>query len=191
MGWETILGAAGTAASGAAQIGGLMANIFGDSPEVPVPQGYKSWVENIPDMSAMTHGLMPMPYLTGISYPSFGGAYREKPGYGFGDISQVYPATQEFYKSALGGRYGYSDEELEGQRQRLLASRGLGGLGQAYTPRQFAQSSYIDPQSLAESMAGYDEIALRDQQSYLQNAGMLASYNARRARMLGSLLGSA
>lgn len=158
-----------------------------DRPVVP-RQGYVSWIRNIPNMDPMLSGMMPMPFMEGMRYPSYTKPGPSETRFGAGD---VYPATQEYYQTALSRNYGLSDAELEGRRQRMLASQGLGGLDEAYTPGQFAQRSYIDPEALAKAMTGIDENAYRDQQMYLQNAARLAQYNTRRAKMYGDLVGSA
>jgi hypothetical protein len=185
---ETVT-ALGALMRGMGQAGGLLSNLFGDQPEVPSPYGYTQWVEHQPEMTAMIQGLMPMPYLSGVSYPTHGGPFLEKETHMFGDMSGVYPVTQELYRSALGRDYGYSPQDLAAQQQQMLASQGL-NLSGAYTPATFAQSSYLDPQAVAQSLGGMEGLAYRDQQSYLRNAAQLASYNAQRARALGGMLGS-
>lgn len=187
---ETLLGVGGIL-GGLAQAGGLVGSLFGDDPEIPVPQGYKTWVENVPDMTQMVQGIMPMSYLSGVSYPTYGGYYRQDPDYSFGGMGSAYPVTQDIYSSFLGGSYGLSPQNLASQQQSILSSLGLQGLGGSVTPASVAGYGYLDPTNLAQALAGYQNVAYGDQSSYLTQAAQLAKYNNQRAKFLGSLLGAA
>ncbi len=187
----SIMAGVGGILGGLGSAGSLAASLFGDDPEIPVPQGYKSWVENTPDMTAMIQGLMPMSYAQGLSYPTYGGYYRQDPGYSFGGMSSAYPVTQDIYQSYLGGDYGYSPSDIAAQEQGMLAQLGIQGLGGLTSPASIAGASYMDPSSLAQAISQIQGVGYQDQQSYLSQAAQMAQYNKQRAQFLGSLLGSA
>jgi hypothetical protein len=191
MDWESFLKAIGSFLGGASQAGGLIGSLMGDEPEVPTPQGYKTWVENVPDLTAMVQGVMPMGYLSGVSYPTYGGYWRQNQGQSFGGMESAYPVTQEIYNSFLGGNYGLSPQNLAAQQQSALAPLSLGGLGGNVTPASVAGYGYMDPMMLARALADYQNAAYRDQSSYLSNAANIARYNQQRAQFLGGLLGAA